>query len=206
MVFEEAFGKKLPTFYVDFIIQHNCENNKLFNDLTLLYGIDELLKMQALSQRYLPDYLKIGNDGGDYGIFIYIKPNVNNHIYITELGDLDETSLEILAQNFADWAERNYETEIFLDNLYHKQTQFKRAQIQAPIFDLKEQISTLNKQLNAASHQKSNGKLDLKSYLLRKKDIEADREISTKELKEGDFTQPKTAEELELEKQLEAAV
>ena len=61
--FEDAFGKKLPTFYVDFIIQHHLENNKLFNDLTQLYGLDELLYRQSLIQTYLPNHLNIGNDG-----------------------------------------------------------------------------------------------------------------------------------------------
>jgi hypothetical protein len=184
--FENAFGQKLPQFYVDFIVKENLENSKLFNDLTSLYGLDDLLQRQEEFAGYLPNHLKIGNDSGDYGVFIsLIQPEnqtENTAIYIVGMGDLDEAALEKLADNFADWAKKDFDTEIFLENLYHKQTQFKRAQINAPIFDLKEQISALNKQLNAASHQKSAGKLDLKSYLLLKKDIEANKEILNKKL------------------------
>jgi SMI1 / KNR4 family (SUKH-1) len=180
--FERAFGKELPQFYIDFLTQNNLENDQLFNDLTLLYGINDLLDMQALKEAYLPNYLKIGNDSGDYGIFISLNKANDGFIYISEMGDLDEASLEKLADNFADWAKKDFDTEIFLENLYHKQDQFKRSQIKAPLFALKEQISDLNKQLNAISHQKSNGKLDLKSYLLQKKEIELNKENLNKEL------------------------
>jgi SMI1 / KNR4 family (SUKH-1) len=180
--FESAFGKALPQFYIDFLTQNNLENDKLFNDLTLLYGIDDLLEVQALMQQYLPNYLKIGNDSGDYGIFISLNKANDGFIYITEMGDLDEASLEKLADNFADWAKKDFDTEIFLENLYHKQDQFKRSQINAPLLELKDKISDLNKQLNVLSHQKSKGKLDLKSYLLQKKEIEANKENLNKEL------------------------
>jgi SMI1 / KNR4 family (SUKH-1) len=185
--FERAFGKELPQFYIDFLTQNNLENDQLFNDLTLLYGINDLLDMQALKEAYLPNYLKIGNDSGDYGIFISLNKANDGFIYISEMGDLDEASLEKLADNFADWAKKDFDTEIFLENLYHKQDQFKRSQINAPLLDLKEKISDLNKQLNAISHQKSNGKLDLKSYLLQKKEIELNKENLAKKLAEQEL-------------------
>jgi SMI1 / KNR4 family (SUKH-1) len=186
--FESAFGKALPQFYVNFLTQNQLENDQLFNDLTSIYGLDDLLNMQALKQDYLPNYLLIGNDSGDYGLFISLNQpknqTENTAIYIGGMGDLDEASLEKLADNFADWAKKDFDTEIFLDNLHHKQNQFKRSQINAPLLDLKEKISDLNKQLNTLSHQKSNGKLDLKSYLLQKKEIELNKEILNKKLAE----------------------
>lgn len=178
--FERAFGIALPPFYIDFLTQNQLENDQLLNNLTLLYGIDDLLNMQTLKEAYLPNYLLIGNDSGDYGLFISLNRPQNQAenmaIYIVGMGDLDEASLEKLADNFADWAKKDFDIPIFLDNLYHKQNQFKRSQINAPLLDLKEQITDLNKQLNTLSHQKSAGKLDLKSYLLQKKEIELDKE------------------------------
>ena len=186
--FENTFGQKLPRFYVAFILQENLENDKLFNGLSSLYGLDDLLQRQEEFAGYLPNYLKIGNDSGDYGVFISLSQpknqTENTAIYIVEMGDLDEASLEKLADNFADWAKKDFDTEIFLENLYHKQDQFRRSQINAPLLEVKDKISDLNKQLNALSHQKSNGKLDLKSYLLQKKEIEANKEILAKQLAE----------------------
>ena len=103
--------------------------------------------------------------------FIDGKNQTDIAIYICANGDLDLTSLEKLADNFSDWAKKDFDSEIFLDNLYFKRDQFKRSQINAPLLDLKQKISDLNKQLNALSHQKSNGQIDLKNYLLRKKEI-----------------------------------
>lgn len=119
--------------------------------------------------------------------FIDGKNQTDIAIYIYANGDLDLTSLEKLADNFSDWAKKDFDSEIFLDNLYFKQDQFKRSQINAPILDLKQQISDLNKQLNALSHQKSNGQIDLKNYLLRKKEIELNKENLNKELAEHEL-------------------
>ncbi len=188
---DNAIGKKLPQFYVDFILQEKLENDKLFNELTLLYGLNVLLNMQTLKHEYLPNYLNIGNDSGDYGLFISLNQpksqTENTAIYIVEMGDLDEASLEKLAENFADWAKKDFDTEIFLENLYHKQDQYRRSQINSPLLEVKEKISDFNKQFNALSHQKSNGKLDLKSYLLQKKEIEANKEILAKKLAEHEL-------------------
>ena len=122
-----------------------------------------------LSQQYLPNHLKIGDNSGDYDIFFDVKNQNDTAIYICEMGDLNEASLEKLADSFADWAKKYFATEIFLENWYHKQDTFKCSQINAPLLDLIEKISDLYKQLNVLSHQKSYAKLDLKSYLLQKK-------------------------------------
>ena len=185
--FERAFGNALPQFYIDFLTENKLEKHKLFNDLTCLYGVDNLLSKQILTQQYLPKYLNIGNNSGDYGVFINLNNANNSGIYITEMGDLDEASLEKLAENFADWAQKDFDTEIFLDNLYHKQDTFKRSQINAPLLDIKQKISDLNKQLNALSHEKSAGKLDLKIYLLQKKEIELNIENLNKQLVEHEL-------------------
>lgn len=164
-------GRSLPVFYAGFIISHLLERERLFSPLTTLYGIDDLNDEQALCQRYLPAYIKVGDNGGDYGIFINAK-HTDESIYICEMGDLDEASLEKLAENFNDWERKAYDTEIFLDDLFASQTAFKRNQINAPIFDINEKISNLNKQLNQLGHKKSKGSIDLKAYLLDKKAIE----------------------------------
>ena len=163
--FENAFGKKIPLFYVDFIVQENLQNSRLFNNLTLLYGIDDLLKAQDLTQQYLPNYIKIGNDGGDYGIFINIAPNVDDHIYITEMGDLDVTSLEMLANNLADWAAKNYDTEQFLLVIYENQ-------VSSPLLKIKQSIALINTQIKNLNLKRNTAELDLKSYIVEKRTLE----------------------------------
>jgi hypothetical protein len=128
-------------------------------------------KSKSLCQQYLPSHLKVGDNGDDYGIFINTN-HTDESIYICEMGDLDESSLEKLAENFSDWALKAYDTEIFLDDLFTAQSAFKRSQLNGPILAINEQISNLNKQLNQLSHQKSRGDTDLKAYLLGKKAIE----------------------------------
>jgi hypothetical protein len=188
-VLHKHFWCTLPPFYVDFLTQNDLQKSRTFvQDLTLLYGVDDLANHQPVNQQYLPNHLKIGDNGGDYGIFIDVKTQNNTAIYMTEMGNLDETSLEKLAESFEDWAKKDFDTEIFLDNLYYKQDQFRRSQINAPLLDLKEKISDLNKQLNALSHQKSSGELDLKNYLLQKKEIELNKENLAKELAEHELT------------------
>jgi hypothetical protein len=165
-------GRDLPSFYTEFIATHQLEKARLFSSLTTLYGIDDLNEEQALCRQYLPSYLKVGDNGGDYGVFIKTK-QVDKCIYICEMGDLVETSLEKLADNFSDWALKAYDTEIFLDDLFAAQSAFKRNQLNGPIYALNEEISKLNKQLNQLGHTKSMGDIDLKRYLLSKKAIEA---------------------------------
>lgn len=111
--FETSFGIKLPLFYIDFINQHQLEESRLFSDLTLIYGANDLAERQNETQQYLKGYLKIGDDSGGYGVFICCRPYADDHIYITGLGDLAETSLEILAQNFDAWTAKDYDTEVF---------------------------------------------------------------------------------------------
>ena len=83
----------------------------------MLYGANDLTERQNETQQYLKSYLTIGDDSGGYGVFINCRPYGDDHIYITEMGGLDETSLEILAQNFDDWAAKNYDTEGFLQTI-----------------------------------------------------------------------------------------
>lgn len=98
--------------------------------------------------QYLPNFIKLDDDSAGYGVFIRVgavpnqtgqnKIKLDESIHITGLGNLDETSQEKIATNFADLAKRDYNTDIFLENLYQQQNLFKRAQINAPIFDLKD--------------------------------------------------------------------
>jgi SMI1 / KNR4 family (SUKH-1) len=170
--FNQKSGQSLPAFYIEFIVLHQLEKARLFSSLTTLYGIEDLNEEQTLCQQYLPSYLKVGDNGGDYGVFINTK-QIDECIYICEMGDLDETSIEKLAHNFSDWALKAYDTEIFLDDLFTAQSAFKRNQLNGPIYALNEEISKLNKQLNQLGHKKSKGDIDLKLYLLGKKAIEA---------------------------------
>lgn len=168
--YSQKTGQILPAFYAEFLAVHQLEQARLFSALTMMYGIDDLNEKQALCQQYLSSYLKVGDNGGDYGIFINAK-QTDESIYICEMGDLDETSLEKLAENFNDWDSKSFDTEIFLDDLYVARAEFKRNQLNAPIAEIDEKISNLNKQLNQLGHKKSKGEIDLKNYLVEKQVI-----------------------------------
>ena len=137
--FEVSFGIKLPSFYIGFLKQHQLADARLFSDLTWLHGYNDVAVRQTEYeiQKYLPGYVNIGNDSGDFGIFINCRPNSDDHIYITEMGNLDETSLEKLAENFTDWAAKNYDTEQFLLNIYENR-------VTSPLLQLKQEINLIN--------------------------------------------------------------
>ena len=82
------------------------------------------------------------------------------------MGDLDETSLEILAQNFADWAAKNYDTEQFLLKIYENR-------VTSPLLQLKQEINLINNKIKDLNKTRNDAMLDLKSFMLQKRHLEA---------------------------------
>ena len=113
---QRHFWCQLPAFYVDFLTLAYLQESRTFvQELTLLYGIDDLANHQSVNQIYLPNFIRIGDNGGTHSFFIDGKNQTDIAIYICANGDLDLTSLEKLADNFSDWAKKDFDSEIFLD-------------------------------------------------------------------------------------------
>jgi hypothetical protein len=154
----------LPSFYIDFLVNKQLVQSKLFSELTLLYGIEDLHKENQSSEvhYYLPGYICIGNNSGDYGFFISIRSHHDRHIYVCGLGDLDESSLEKMADSFELWEDKNYASEDFLETLY--QNQFT-----SPLKQLRGDLQQLELQQRQLKAEKDTNAIDLKTYLLKKR-------------------------------------
>jgi SMI1 / KNR4 family (SUKH-1) len=173
---ENEIGITLPSFYVAFLVNEKLITDRLFSNLTLLYGPENLKMQQERKeiQKYLPRYICIGDDSGDYGFFVKGNSNNNTNIYVTELGDLDEVSLEKIADSFEQWKEMNYDSEIFLENLFQNQTDSPLVKLRGTLHQLKKELYEL---------QLSNEKrvIDLKTYIQKKKNLQqAIDEVSDK--------------------------
>ena len=64
--FEVAFGKTLPSDYVDFLKNTNGADGIVGDHYVILWGVDELILLNQSYQvdRYAKDLLIIGSDGG----------------------------------------------------------------------------------------------------------------------------------------------
>ncbi len=173
---ENEIGIAFPTFYVEFLVNEKLITDRLFSNLTLLYGIENLKEIQEQKQikNYLPNYICIGDDSGDYGFFVKGNIDSNTNIYITELGDLDEASLEKIAGSFAQWKKLNYDSELFLETLFQNQ-------IDSPISKLRGTLYKLKKDLHELQLSNEKKAIDLKAYIQKKKNLQyAIDEISDK--------------------------
>jgi hypothetical protein len=163
---QSTMALSLPSFYIDFLIKENLLQSKLFSPLTLLYGIEDLHTQNQSKEmhHYLPKYICIGNNSGDYGFFINIHNDNDPYIYVCGLGDLDESSLEKIANSFELWAEKNYDSDDFLETLYQNQFTNPLKQMRADLH----QLSLQERQLSA---EKDIGAIDLKTYLQKKRTL-----------------------------------
>jgi hypothetical protein len=161
---EAEIKLSFPSFYIDFLLKEQLIQSKLFSELTLLYGITDLKERHLSSEvdKYLPGYLIIGDDSGDYGFFINCKNTSDTNIYVTGLGDMDEASLEILADSFEDWQKKEYDSEVFLQTLYENQ-------IITPLHVVRSKLIQLQKEEASLDKEKNSKPGNLKEFLLRKR-------------------------------------
>lgn len=164
--FVQLYGQHLPAFYVAFVAAETLLHTRLFSPLTRLFGVDELIAKQANIREYLPNYLLIGDNGGDYGIFIRLGVPGDERIYICELGCLFDEDISCLASDFATWAANDFDTESFLSERYESRVSQPRA-------DLQHQIRALSTRLAELTVAKAANTISLKSFLLEKRAITA---------------------------------
>lgn len=159
-------GLQFPEFYINFIVQNQVVDSTLLNDLTLIYGTADILSrnLDYEISIYLPGYLLIGNDGGDYGIVIKADGSPDNNIYLCPLGSLAEEDLAIIAYDIHEWALRNYDAVTILQESSHI-----REFHESDIFKLRLEYAVLKQALRDIEVRKSTGILSLKDYLLEKR-------------------------------------
>lgn len=188
---QQEIQLKFPPFYIEFLVKEQLIESRLFSDLALLYGITDLNERYNSSEnfKYLPGYLIIGDNSGGYGFFINCKQPNDTNIYVTGLGDMDETGLENIASSFDDWKQKKYDSEGFLQKLYENK-------IVTPLHWLQQKLIDLEKEERKLKQLQTEGKLALKEYLLKKREIKPQIEQVTAQLiemeaKQKAFRKPK---------------
>ncbi len=100
----------VPHWYAEFLQTQDLHTSRHFSDTTVLYGVEELTELNTAYeiQQYMPGYLLIGSDSGDYGLLIN---NETPHIYLVELGSLSTDDTAVMALSLEDWQQKNFSSE-----------------------------------------------------------------------------------------------
>ncbi|HVI47653.1 MAG TPA: SMI1/KNR4 family protein [Chitinophaga sp.] len=160
---EKALGVKLPGAYTAFLLEQQLKTSRLFTDLILLYGTDELEEQNKLYevQHYLPAYLTIGDDSGGQAILLHTTGE-DQTVYITGHGALDEGSMAVLSNDFISWVRGGYSADIIRES--PDVTAFQSSET----FQLRKEYYALHRTIKQLEEEKQQG-LDLKTYILRKR-------------------------------------
>ncbi|MDQ0109007.1 hypothetical protein J2T02_004148 [Chitinophaga terrae (ex Kim and Jung 2007)] len=176
---QQALDVTLPAFYIEFLQQHALEHTRNFNDLTSLLGVEDVVQRNRdyEIQRWMPGYVMIGNDSGDYGILVRDAVTNDPRIYLAGLGVLSVDDTAILDHSIATWAERGYpcdSEEVVEPSPYTRQ---REAAMEAyrltPDYLWHQRAGELQLELNTIEKAKAGKAIDLKTYLARKKEIQA---------------------------------
>jgi hypothetical protein len=176
---QQALDVTLPAFYIEFLQQHALEHTRNFNDLTSLLGVEDVVQRNRdyEIQHWMPGYIMIGNDSGDYGILIRDAAANDPHIFLAELGVLSVDDTAILDHSIATWAARGYpcdSDEVIEPSPY---TRRREAAMEAyrlmPDYLWHQRASELQLELKQLEEAKAGKTIDLKTYLSRKKEIQA---------------------------------
>jgi hypothetical protein len=176
---KEQLKIEIPPFYIDFLKEKNLKESRLLdNDLTLLYGADELTEMnQAYEiQQYLPEYLNIGNDSGDYALLIKDAEVNDTCIYLVEYGSLDRDDICTIAFSMEQWKLAGYTSQIEdavdLSPFTKRRNAAYLAYQQTIDYQLDNTHQDLLLQLRKLENSKQLGELNLKDYLKKKQEMQ----------------------------------
>ncbi|HEY0272021.1 MAG TPA: hypothetical protein VGC22_02500 [Chitinophaga sp.] len=162
----DTLGVILPAFYRAQLEARQLTESTLLNDLTNLYGTNDLLGRNQDYElpRYLPGYLLIGDNSGGGGIIIRANGTADPAIYLCSLGSLAPEDMALLAHHWEEWAARGYEAETVLEESVAVQTAQQSGKIA-----LRGEHQRLKLALREIEQQRTAGALALKDYLARKK-------------------------------------
>ncbi len=99
--FENRYNLIIPTLYKEFL---KIEDGISFNGGTILYSLDELKEMNddLQIQKYQPDYLAIGDDGGGL-VFLMRQALDAKEVFCVDMSDYDIESAFCRVESFTEW-------------------------------------------------------------------------------------------------------
>ncbi|RAJ79289.1 hypothetical protein CLV59_106350 [Chitinophaga dinghuensis] len=102
-----SLSTPIPLWYADFLQSQDLRTSRYYNNTTVLYGLEELTELNIAYeiQQYMPGYLLIGSDSGDFGLLIN---NSTSNIYLVELGALTPDDAAVMAWSLEEWQQKNF--------------------------------------------------------------------------------------------------
>lgn len=188
---QETLQITLPSFYIDFLDRHALDTTRNFNDITCLLGTADIAGLNKAYgvQQWMPGYIMIGNDSGDNGILIQEAEANDPQIYLVGLGALSADDAAVLAASLSSWEQRGYPSEdddvIALSPYTQRRDAAMEIYKSTPDYAWHQQNGKLQIALKEIERAKANKTVDLKTYLSRKKEIQAD--ISSHEAINNNF-------------------
>ena len=160
---EKALGIVLPGAYRTFLLQEQLTADRPIGDLLLLYGTNSLLERNTTCevQKYLPDYISIGDDSGGQAICLHGGDD-DETVYITGYGALDTGSMAVLSDHFTTWIQQGCSLDIL------RESPDMQAFHASDIFPLRAAYQELHRALAQLETGKANG-MELKTYLTQKR-------------------------------------
>lgn len=160
-----ALGITLPGAYARFLETEQLRESRLVTDLVNLYGTDDLVTRNNdyQVQQYLPGYLSIADDSGGCGIFLdTTQPTLI--VYTTGYGALDPECMDVLSDDFLQWAQQGYSLEVLREAPAFITARHSEKNL------LRNEWIRLHQALSGLEAEKSG--LDLKTYLLQKRRLQ----------------------------------
>ncbi|MBV8251114.1 MAG: SMI1/KNR4 family protein [Chitinophaga sp.] len=166
-----ALATTIPLWYAEFLQQQDLRTSRYFSDTTALYGLEELTEMNTAYeiQQYMPGYLLIGSNSGDYGLLIN---NETTNIYLVELGSLSSDDAAVMALSLEDWQQKNFssnEEDISAPSPYTiRRNKALQEYALTPDAAWHSSLQQIQQQQKALEQSKASNTITLKEYLSEK--------------------------------------
>ncbi|QJB33206.1 hypothetical protein HF329_18545 [Chitinophaga oryzae] len=164
-----ALGITLPGAYARFLETEQLQESRLVTDLVNLYGTEDLVarNYDYQVQQYLPGYLSIADDSGGCGIFLNTTETTLT-VYTTGYGALDPGCMDVLSDDFLQWAQQGYSLEVLREAPAFIAARHAEKNL------LRNEWIRLHQALSRLETEKP--LLDLKTYLLQKRRLQQEIE------------------------------
>ena len=167
---QKYLNRQLPADYLSFIkyVKQNFTDGLISDRIYIYINEDDTIERYETFEmgEYLPDYLGIGNDSGGSELLISLTED-RSRIYFTDHGSYFEDCLNIIADNFDDFVNR----EFSLETIGYKIPRVFTEKVIARN-ELNDKLYKLNAELEMLKLKKASNEIALKDYLLQKRAIE----------------------------------
>lgn len=163
---EKALGIRLPGAYRHFLLRAQLTGDGVVGGYLHLYGTGNLLERNTTYevQKYLPDYISIGDDNGGQAICLHCNDH-DETVYLTGYGALDTGSMAVLSDNFTDWIQNRCSLDIIRES--PDMLAFRASET----YQLRIAYQELHRALTQLETAKATG-MDLKTYLTQKRALQ----------------------------------